>query len=210
MPLSRRVLLGAAPALLAGCATPDTTPNHQALASLRRVAVPPASSPAQPIVQVTNPVSQSLGILGRIASDAAGDTRANTLQALLAAQGFRPGDVLQAAVIQRLTARGLTATPAVPADATMDLSITRYGFVAPGDRSTEPFRPVVDVSVQVTSQRDGSILLRGTVTVDDTNEAPGTPTFSSFVDIESSPARVAASLRQAFGAAADGVAARLA
>ena len=211
MSIPRRLLLGGATTVLAGCAAPNVAPNRQALASLRRIAVPGVSAPAQPVVQVISPVSRSLGILGRIASDAAGGTRVDTLQTLLTAQGFRPGDVLQAAVIQRLAARGLTAAPATSgADATLTLSITQYGFVATGDRSNQPFRPTVTVSVQATAADGATTLLRTTVMVDDSNEAPATPTFSSFVDIENSPAGVGASLTRAFGAAADSIVSQLA
>lgn len=220
--VSRRTLLIGA-ATLAGCAsTGPVALDRQALASVRRVAVPTPGIPAQPTVEVVNGVPGQLGVLGLIAGDAAHNRRVEVLGNLLDAQGLHASDTLQRALLDRLRARGfgpvpqsadparqafLSADPADPAhDATLDVYITRYGFVALSEASNEPYRPTVGLAVRLTRASDAAVLLRDAITISD---VAGAPTFGSFVGIENDPARAAASLRQAFATAADRVVQRL-
>ena len=204
----RRSLLISAPALLVACASTGPIPlDRQAFAGVKRIAIPAIGTPSQLIVQVTNPYSKNFGILGRIASNAADDSRVNTLAKILSAQGFDPGTVLQAALKQRLIARGFTPAQQ-QSDASFDITITQYGFVASGDTSDQPFRPTVTLAVQLARTNDGTILLRDTVAIGGAEVRDGSrsgATFDTFVSMENDPARVAASLRQAFAAAADRV-----
>lgn len=220
--VGRRALLIGTAALVGCASTGPVVLDRQALAGVRRVAVPTPGMPAQPTVEVVNGVPGQLGVLGRIAGDAAHDRRVEVLGSLLQAQGLHASDTLQRDLIDRLRARGfgpvpqsadparqafLSADPADPAhDATLDVYVTRYGFVALSEASSEPYHPTIGLAVRLTRASDTAVLLRDAITIGD---VAGAPTFGSFVGIENDPARAAASLRLAFSAAADQVMQRL-
>ncbi len=237
--MTRRFVLTAtvsvlAGSVLAGCAAKPIAIDREAMAGIKRIAMPAVAMPANASVEVTNAVSRQFGLIGLIAGETVRNNRIDALNNIVAARGLLPNSYLADAVRQRLEARQIEIVPeaapdarrtflnayppASSRDAVLDIVISQYGFVALSDADMDHYKPVVRVAVRLVSARDASVLMQDSVYVSgisNTARTPdgqsvGTPDFATFTEIEHEPDRAVTCLRLALLAAADGIVARLA
>lgn len=233
-PVTRRNILITATVLLAGCAAKPVILDREAMAGVKRVAIPPVGLPRYPTILVRDAVANHLGLIGLIAGTTVRSNRIDAMQAMVTAQGLDPQRHLHAALTTRLQSHGLAIAPMPadparrdflaayppepPRDATLDVIVNRYGYEALNDRDDQPYRPTIVLSARLVSQRDSSILMQDTVIISglpsrvdaDLNNKDLATTFPTFTAIQADPAHAISVLRQAFDAAADGIVKRLA
>ncbi|WP_376090149.1 hypothetical protein ACE7GA_19260 [Roseomonas sp. CCTCC AB2023176] len=216
---------------LAGCATnPPVAIDREAMARVKRVAVPTVAFPGSPDIAVTNTASQHFGLIGAVAGAVVRNNRIEAIKTMLASQRFDAQAQFDLALSERLVARNLaivreTASPVrrnfletyrqgADRDAVLDVVVLAYGFLAHDDRDTSPYRPTVLVRARLVDARDRSVMMQDAVTINGVEGTvgaadPGQATFSSFSQMEARPDLTVASLRAALTAAADGVVRRL-
>lgn len=184
--IRRTVLIGAASAILAGCArNGPIVLDRQAMAGIKRIGLPMVGVARSPDVRVVNGVSErmaGLGLVGAIGAISGSIVRANRSDAvvsMMAARGFDPGPALTAMLDSALKARGfivvpmaaepkrsfLTTIAAAPEyDAVLDCYVSTYGFYALNDSDDSPFRASVAVPARLVGA-GGAVLMQDTVVI---------------------------------------------
>jgi hypothetical protein len=203
------------------------------MADVKRIGMPTPGFPRSVDIVVTNTTSRYFGSIGQITGSIIRGNRSDAVTAMMASRGMDPRAAFQTVLADRLAAHRLAVVPEQASatrrdflptyagggdrDAILDTVVSQYGFLALDDSDSSPFRPTVLVRTRLTSAHDRSVLMVDTVLINGVQgpalaadgTALGLATFKDFTELEASPDRAVASLRQAFAAAADGVVARL-
>ncbi len=207
------------------------TIDRATMTSIKRVGLPTTGFPTSPTVGVINGVGRQFGLIGLVSTAIVQNNRSNAVVAIMAARAFDPHAYFQDQLITRLRTNNLGVNmeaavsdrrdflkdyPIDPADnATLDVYVSHYGFVAFSDRDDSPYRPAVSLGMRLVSNQDRSILMQDQLTNTGIDAPVGKgagavpPSFSSFSDVTANPELGLTSLRLALDYAADSVLSRL-
>ena len=226
----RAVLLGSIAALV-GCATKPILLDRTSMNGIKQVGLPTIGFPAFPTVDVVSPVGNAFGAIGILSTAVVRNNRIDELAALIKAQDFDPRAFITERLIARVQASGASVvvepgrsprhdfieTYSDTYDATLDVFVSHYGYIAASDLDSAPYRPSAAVSMRLVQTGSHTVLMQDQVALDmldfplpAENGAPAIISFKTFGQITKHPDLAIAGLKGALAYAADAVGKRLA
>ena len=230
-PLPRRAVLLGSIAALVGCAAKPILFDRTSMNAIKQVGLPTIGFPAYPTVDVVNAIGKRLGVIGLVTTAVVSNNRVDALTALMTSKGFDPRAFFKERLIERVQASGLNVVIESGGgarhdfierypdayDATLDVVVSHYGYIAASDYDNAPYRPSAAVSMRLVQTRGRSVLMQDKVALDMLDfplpAATGGPaiiSFETFAQVTAHPDLAIAGLQGALAYAAEAVGKRLA
>jgi len=173
-------MIGMAVCLLSGCAANPEIPFDRATSGdIKTIGVLTPGLPDSADVDLASTVGQSFALVGALVDAGLKANRDSRFKDLLKAQGLDPNAVFVADVKTALEARGYTVVmvdvkrdtqagfvQALPKnedpkiDAYLDLAVPRYGYLAAGIGSSNPYRPFFNVMAKLVRANSHVVLMQ--------------------------------------------------
>jgi hypothetical protein len=228
-------MIGMAVCLLSGCADKSEIPFDPATAGdIKTIGIITPGLPDSADVILASSIGQSFGLVGALVDASIKANRDSRFNALLKAQGLDPNAAFMAHVKAALEARGYTvvmidvkrdsqsgfvqalpksAEPTV--DAYLDLAVPRYGYLAAGIGSSNPYRPFCEVLAKLVRANNHAVLMQDHIIYNPLNNPEHVVTISpdpqyAFDDVatmEKAPALASSGLRSAIDLSVESMAA---
>jgi hypothetical protein len=191
----------AAVAMTAACTShPEIPYDHASAGDIKTIGVLTPSIPKEAAVVLATSVGKNLpgvlGIVGVLVDGGMQSAREGHFNELLQQQHFTAQDAVLKSLTKELEARGyvvvmIPATrdkadflksyptgPDAKVDAYLDLVTTFYGYVAAGIGDSTPYRPSMNIKVQLVSAKNASVLMQDAVAYNPINTPKDTVTIA--------------------------------